>query len=424
MDNRARFELPYRPKTEAKASVNEIKQASEGTSNSREAPSAQQTRYYGGRARKAPSKNNPGYMKKPRNNPHVTSNPGKSPEKIKAPPAEWLDLPAPLHNKVLENLKQLCHDPDTLVRSGYKVREMTQEDLDGYAKCVNCGFRKRVLDTKSNKRCVFHPMKKIVQNKQYQFPCCGKRQPCSSLPAHEYGPIPQFQLENWKEYKLTPKQTIGAGVPRKAVALDCEMIEVEGGCAEVAQLCAVDILTGEVIVEIYVLPTKPVTDWRTPWSGLSPRLMETMREAGKTVNGWESARDELWQQIDADTILVGHSLQHDLDIMRMVHLNVIDTAVFSKEAVAADCKQTWGLKRLCKQMFDRDIQQSRSGHDCVEDVIATREVLLWCVWHPDQFQDWAESQRVEMKESNASSKWKQNESAKNHQQPSKGPNQN
>ncbi|GFF84655.1 RNA exonuclease 3 [Aspergillus udagawae] len=342
----------------------------------------------------------------------------KSPAKKEGPTRkelvihEWSDVPEPLHEAVIASLKEVCHDLDTLARSGYKVREMTQEDLEGYAKCMNCRERKRVLDTKLKTACFYHPMKRNQQQKQYKYPCCGKRQACASLPAHVYAPVQDFILENWQNYRLTPSPEPGLCSPRRVVALDCEMVEVEGGSAEVAQICAVDILTSEVIVEKYVVPSRTVTDWRTPWSGMSQKLLEDMKEAGKTVNGWEEARKALWAHIGPDTILVGQSLQHDLDIIRMVHLSVVDTVILSREAVAKDCKQSWGLKRLCKQMLDRDIQQSRRGHDCLEDTMATREVVLWCVRHPNKFQEWAVSQREWMKKANGHCKSKQKGSDK------------
>jgi hypothetical protein len=253
-------------------------------------------------------------------------------------------------------------------------------------------------------------MKLNRQKKQYKYPCCGKKQACTSLPAHVYAPVQDFLLDNWLNYRLTPSPEPGLYQPRRVVALDCEMVEVEGGSAEVAQICAADILTGEAIVDIYVVPSKTVTDWRTPWSGMSQKLLEEMKEAGKTVNGWAEARKALWAHINLDTVLVGHSLQHDLDIMRMVHLNIVDTAILSREAVAKDCKQNWGLKRLCKQMLDRDIQQSRRGHNCLEDTMATREVVLWCVRHPGKFQEWAVSQREWKKQADAHWKLKRKES--------------
>ncbi|KAF7116917.1 hypothetical protein CNMCM5793_005547 [Aspergillus hiratsukae] len=334
----------------------------------------------------------------------VESSSKEAPEQKEIVVHEWSDIPGPLHEAVIASLKEACHDIDTLARPGYKVREMTQEDLEGYAKCMNCGERKRVLDTKSKTDCFYHPVKRKHQKKQYRYPCCGKKQACASLPAHVYAPVQDFLMQNWRNYQLTPSPVSEICRPRRVVALDCEMVEVEGGSAEVAQICAVDILTGEVIVDKYVIPSKTVTDWRTPWSGMSQKLLEEMKEAGKTVDGWEEARKALWAHIDPDTIIVGQSLQHDLDIMRMVHLSVVDTAIFSREAVVKGCKQNWGLQRLCKQMLDRDIQQSRRGHDCLEDTMATREVVLWCVRHPDKFQEWAVSQRELMKK--ADSHWK------------------
>lgn len=349
---------------------------------------------------------------RPAAGPLKSSSKQEAPEQKEPVVHEWSDVPGPLHEAVIACLKRVCHDLNTLARSGYKVREMIQEDVKGYAKCRNCGERKRVLDTKSKTACFYHPMKLKHQKKQYKYPCCGKRHGCASLPAHVYAPVPGFILENWQSYQLTPSPMPGLRPPRRVVALDCEMVEVKGGDSEVAQVCAVDTLTGEVIVDIYVVPSKTVTDWRTPWSGVSQRLLEEMKEAGKTVNGWEEARKALWAHIDADTILVGQSLQHDLDVMRMVHLNIIDTAILSREAVAKNCKQNWGLKRLCKQMLDRDIQQSRGGHDCLEDTMATREVVLWCVRHPGKFQEWAVSQREWKKKADAHWKLKRKESDK------------
>ncbi|RHZ67325.1 putative RNA exonuclease [Aspergillus thermomutatus] len=400
-----RVELAFRPKENFTAPVSNIRNQGDQVVVSTEAMKQHATQ-----GRKYAPKRSPRYTRPAIESLKSPSEKQEAPEQKGSVVHDWSDVPGPLHEAVIASLKELCHDLDTLTRSGYKVREMTQEDLEGYAKCMNCGERKRGLDAKSKTACFYHPTKRNHQKKQYKYPCCGKRQPCASLPAHVYAPVQDFLLENWQNYRFTPSSVSGICTPRRVVALDCEMVEVEGGSAEVAQICAVDILTGEVIVDKYVVPSRTVTDWRTPWSGMSQKLLEDMKQAGKTVNGWEEARKALWVHIDPDTILVGQSLQHDLNIMRMVHLSVIDTAIFSREAVAKGCKQNWGLKRLCKQMLDRDIQQSRRGHDCMEDTMATREVVLWCVRHPAKFQEWAASQRVWMKKADAHWKWRQKES--------------
>lgn len=41
----------------------------------------------------------------------------------------------------------------------------------------------------------------------------------------------------------------------------------------------------------------------------------------------EDARARVLQHITADTLLVGHSLENDLHALKMVHVNVLDTAL-------------------------------------------------------------------------------------------------
>ncbi|OGM44257.1 RNA exonuclease [Aspergillus bombycis] len=184
---------------------------------------------------------------------------------------------------------------------------------------------------------------------------------------------------------------------RSVVAIDCEMVQVGRGQNEVVQVCAVDVLSGEILVDKAVVPTKPVTDWCTPWSGMTAGRLEDMRRKGKTVNGWEEARAEVLKFVDGDTILVGHALRNDVRALGMMHAKALDTATVTKHAVSkgmvgSGCKRTWKLKTLCQDFLGINIQQSRNGHDCVEDTLATREVLLWCVRNPDKLKNWAAKQ--------------------------------
>ncbi|KAE8411968.1 ribonuclease H-like domain-containing protein [Aspergillus pseudocaelatus] len=184
---------------------------------------------------------------------------------------------------------------------------------------------------------------------------------------------------------------------RSVVAIDCEMVQVGRGQNEVVQVCAVDVLSGEIVVDKGVIPTRPVTDWCTPWSGMTPGRLEDMERKGKTVNGWEEARAEVLKFVDGETILVGHALKNDTRALGMNHTKVLDTATVTKHAVTKEmvgsgCKRTWKLKTLCRDFLGINIQQSRNGHDCVEDTLATREVLLWCVRNPDKLKEWAAGQ--------------------------------
>ena len=82
----------------------------------------------------------------------------------------------------------------------------------------------------------------------------------------------------------------------------------------------------------------------------------------------------------------------------MVHTRVVDSAVLARNAVGMYNVQ-WGLQRLCEQLLGMQIRDNKGQiHDCLEDVMATREVVLWCTSHGDEFAAWAEAHRVELLE--------------------------
>ena len=201
----------------------------------------------------------------------------------------------------------------------------------------------------------------------------------------------------YRELALSP-----APLPKKpkfkAVVLDCEMAETTHFKNKVILVCAVDYFTGAVLLEKLVNPSAPIRNWRASIHGITN---DTMRKAvmGKTaLSGWKEARAQLWQLIDRDTILVGHALQHDLDVLRMVHTRVVDSAILARNAVGMYSVQ-WGLPRLCEQLLGVHIRVNKGHiHDCLEDVMATREVVLWCTSHGDEFAAWADAHRVELLE--------------------------
>jgi DNA polymerase III epsilon subunit-like protein len=179
--------------------------------------------------------------------------------------------------------------------------------------------------------------------------------------------------------------------------MDCEMVEVSGRRSELVRLCAVDYLSGEILINTLVTPTKRVMDWRTKYSGVTRSMLVEAAARGQVLNGWESARAELWKYINSETILIGQSLHHDIDVLRMVHTGVVDSAILTKNAVHPNCRRAWGLKTLCDALLGIEIQNQPSGHDCLEDAFAAREIVLWCIQNPDKLMTWAESQRKSMR---------------------------
>ncbi|RYP52175.1 hypothetical protein DL768_002617 [Monosporascus sp. mg162] len=199
---------------------------------------------------------------------------------------------------------------------------------------------------------------------------------------------------------------------RRVVVLDCEMVGVpfwEGAnrceVSELGQLCAVDALTGEVLINMLVQPAQKVSNWRTRYSGLTPAAIRSARSEGRLLYGWQGARTELLKYVGPDTILIGQDLPSDLSMLRLAHDRVVDTAIQTAEAVFGmenRLGRIWSLKDLAKTLLGMKIQVGKNGHDCVEDTLVTREVALWCLRFPRELEAWAqdmqellERQRVE-----------------------------
>ncbi|KAH8702924.1 hypothetical protein GQ44DRAFT_732584 [Phaeosphaeriaceae sp. PMI808] len=144
-----------------------------------------------------------------------------------------------------------------------------------------------------------------------------------------------------------------------AVALDCEMAGVAGGASEAILLCVADYFTGA------------------------------------TLLGWEGARSELWKYIDSNTIIVGHALEHDLDALRIIHPRIVDSGILSRKAVGIH-RIWWGLQTLCSELVHVEIRKNKGAiYDCLEDVLATRAVVLFCTQEKEAFQAWAEVKKAE-----------------------------
>ncbi|KAJ5973755.1 hypothetical protein N7481_010965 [Penicillium waksmanii] len=201
-----------------------------------------------------------------------------------------------------------------------------------------------------------------------------------------------------EDYLLSPKVTFPAS-SRTAIVLDCEMVGVAGGRSAVVSLSAIDFCTGEVLINDIVNPTEKVVDWRARYSGVSLARMRRACASGEALRGWKAARQKLWQFMDADTILIGHSLDNDLEVLGILHHNIVDTAILTAEAVFLPISHTtrmsrrWGLKPLVDEFLNRDIQVGK-GHSALEDACATRDVLFWCMCNPHLLHVWAGKNRI------------------------------
>lgn len=184
----------------------------------------------------------------------------------------------------------------------------------------------------------------------------------------------------------------------RAIVLDCEMVGIgpNGKVSELARLSAVDFLTGELLIDTLVEPACPVTDMRTKWSGITAEAMQAAVASGNVLKGSTAARTELFRYMDSRTILVGHSLQYDLEALGIRHSETVDSAILAEAAVGKGVKQRWGLKTMCKELLKITIQDhGKHGHDSIEDALAAREVVLWCLSHKTELKTWGKRKKQE-----------------------------
>lgn len=215
---------------------------------------------------------------------------------------------------------------------------------------------------------------------------------CQTSPTHDFQ-LPLRALQHGDFSKTPPASALEPKF--RAVVLDCEMAGIANGSGEVIFLCVSDYLTGAIILNRYVNPNEKITQMRSSIHGITKSTLSTATSQGQALSGWQSARSELLKYIDANTILVGHALDHDLNALRMIHHRVVDSGILSRNAVGVRRVQ-WGLQALCPELLGYEIRKNQGGvHDCLEDVLATREVVLFCTRQTDAFQTWAQTKRIE-----------------------------
>lgn len=148
------------------------------------------------------------------------------------------------------------------------------------------------------------------------------------------------------------------------LALDCEMVLTEKGQA----LARVSLVTRslETLYDSFVKPDLPIVDYLTRYNGITE---ETLSDV---VTTFEDAQQQVLSHLTAETILVGHSLENDLEALRIVHNRVIDTSVVFKHPQYPDRKHS--LKHITKRYLNRTIQDG--SHDSVEDARAAMELAL------------------------------------------------
>ncbi|CAB4445946.1 unnamed protein product [Rhizophagus irregularis] len=154
----------------------------------------------------------------------------------------------------------------------------------------------------------------------------------------------------------------------KILSIDCEMCK-SNDLSVLTRVSIVDIDCNVVYDEL-VMPEEPITDYLTPFSGITEERLK-----GVTTN-INDVQNRLLELVDSDTVLIGHSLECDLKALKFTHPYVIDTSILYTNSGGIFSKSS--LKMLSHQWLKRSIQVDDGkivGHDSIEDAKAAMDLV-------------------------------------------------
>ncbi|XP_075996802.1 apoptosis-enhancing nuclease [Genypterus blacodes] len=206
----------------------------------------------------------------------------------------------------------------------------------------------------------------------------SEQQPCVSG-QHKAGGPAAAMMERWEvdsgfSSESSPSVSGRSSpclCPTMVVALDCEMVGTgPGGRRSELARCSVLDYHGNVLFDKYVLPSQPVTDYRTRWSGIQ-------RHHLRNATPFAQAREEVFTLLEGK-VVVGHSIYNDFEVLDMPHPchMVRDTGATRLLSRLAGFPRGHcaSLKVLACKLLNRRIQAGKRGHCSVEDALAALDL--------------------------------------------------
>ncbi|KAF8984136.1 hypothetical protein BGZ46_008752 [Entomortierella lignicola] len=188
--------------------------------------------------------------------------------------------------------------------------------------------------------------------------------------------------EDWVE---TPKlkKTSLTPPPKTIIAMDCEMCRTEAG----PELTRVTLIghNGAILLDELVKPEHEIIDYLTQYSGMTAARLEGVTKRLVDVQKLVS------KLVDYNTVLVGHSLENDMKVLKLAHPFIIDTSLIFHHTRGPPYRP--GLKWLAQKWLQRQIQaNTERGHDSAEDALACMDLLKLKLTKPPGFGEYIQDQ--------------------------------
>ncbi|CAI5456734.1 unnamed protein product [Caenorhabditis angaria] len=240
--------------------------------------------------------------------------------------------------------------------------------------CCRCQMKFRVdwNGKNANEKCVHHPLRKVFDEATFQdkHPCCNRnigKPGCITNNLHVFD---QLCVSVLKDFTVAPEVADIFELKSVAIfAFDCEMVYTDQGPA-LARLSVVDWF-GKLFLDVRVRPSGILLDPNTRFSGLTARDVENAQDTSETC------REKLFEIINQDSILVGHSLECDLKALRLSHNRIVDTSLLFQTG-----RNKPSLRYLAQSILGKSIQEDRKnkfGHDSEEDARTCIELLRYYI---------------------------------------------
>ena len=263
----------------------------------------------------------------------------------------------------------------------------------------------------SKGHCHYHWAKlpKFVADARYD--CCKEpagSPPCEIAETHVFKVSNPKRLASIWQYARTPEHE--DEVATKAISIDCEMGFTTIGM-EMIRLSALSWPEGDEVLDVLVRPVGEVLDLNTRFSGVSVDQFnkaipygtqkadhgDSTSEDGELepkrlerVDSPEAARRLLFDKMGPGTALIGHAIDNDLNVLRVIHPLIVDTVLLYPHPRGLPVR--YGLKTLTNKYLLRDIQSLDTGHDSKEDAKAAGDLVRLKVhekWKKMRSEGWA-----------------------------------